>query len=154
MNSTNFCIDCGSMQGESESGLMHTGKQWLHSESVKYLLKAPNPGAIVVRYYFFLLLFFPPRALVVQAHRRWELSGMGLLMPGAARALGYLSETCTFFHRIYNILNTCLISEGTQGLVGWALGSLIWWVAALPTIVGWSRMSFEVPSNFYYSIIL
>ena len=41
-----------------------------------------------------------------------------------------------------------------QDQVGWALGSLIWWVAALPTARGWDQMTFEVPSDPSHSVIL
>ena len=34
-----------------------------------------------------------------------------------------------------------------------ALGSLIWWVAALPMAEGWNWMIFKVPSNLSHSMI-
>lgn len=136
------------MQGESELELLHIGKQWLHSESVKYLLKAPNPGANVLLYYFILLLFFPPGALVLQAYSRWELSWIGLLMPGATRALGYFSATCTFFHRIYNILNICPIFGGTQGQIGWDLRFFL----TEAILLLYDSMIFQITKcNFYAS---
>jgi len=39
------------------------------------------------------------------------------------------------------------------GLDG-TLGSLIWWVAALPMAGGWNWVGFEVPSNPSRSMIL
>ena len=35
-----------------------------------------------------------------------------------------------------------------------ALGSLSWWVAALPITAGWNRVIFKVLSNLSHSMIL
>ena len=35
-----------------------------------------------------------------------------------------------------------------------ALGSLSWWVAALPMAGGWNRMTLKVPTNISQSVIL
>jgi len=35
-----------------------------------------------------------------------------------------------------------------------ALGSLIWWMAALPMAGGWSWMGFRVPSNPSHSVLM
>jgi len=48
----------------------------------------------------------------------------------------------------------CCIPGDAQGQVGWALGSLIWRGAALPTAQGWNWMCFEVPSKPNYNVIL
>lgn len=34
------------------------------------------------------------------------------------------------------------------------LGSFVWWLAALPMVVGWNWMTFEVPSKQNHSVIL
>ena len=46
----------------------------------------------------------------------------------------------------------CPIPGGAPGQVGWDLGSLSWWGAALPTAGGWNSMIFKVPSNPSHSV--
>ena len=41
----------------------------------------------------------------------------------------------------------CPIPGGAQGQAGWALGSLIWWVATSPWHGDWKWIIFKVPSN-------
>ena len=48
-----------------------------------------------------------------------------------------------------------LILGGTQGQVGWALGCLNWWVAALPIAQGWGWVGFAVSSSLSkYSVVI
>ena len=41
----------------------------------------------------------------------------------------------------------CPIPGGAQGQVGWTLGSMSWWGAALPMAGGWNCVIFMVPSH-------
>jgi len=48
----------------------------------------------------------------------------------------------------------CPILGGAQGWVGWALGSLSWWGAALSMAGGLDWAGFKFPSNLSHSVIL
>jgi len=48
----------------------------------------------------------------------------------------------------------CPIPGGVQGRVGWALGSLSCWEAALLMAGGWNWVGFKVPSNLSHFVIL
>jgi len=48
----------------------------------------------------------------------------------------------------------CPIPEALKARLDGAMGSLSWWVAALPTAGGWSLIMFNIPSNLSLSMIL
>jgi len=65
-------------------------------------------------------------------------------------------EILNLYHGIYCGICSHIYPNpgGAQGEAGWAPGSLIWWVAALPTAQDWGRVGFKVPSNLNPFMIL
>ena len=66
----------------------------------------------------------------------------------------FIQRAVRHWHRLPREAVDAPSLEGVQCQVGWALGSLSWWEAALPMAGGWGWVGFEVPSNPNHPVIL
>ena len=68
----------------------------------------------------------------------------GILHSEGSEALAQLPSEAVVPHSV----------EALKARLDVALGSLSWWVAALPMAAGWCWVGFKIPSNLSHSMVL
>jgi len=92
----------------------------------------------------------PSHSMILWSSTRKNL---GRVFPALGCPCSTCSESILVPHTMCQVCPDVPL-EGVQGQAGGALGSLIWWVATLPTAGGWMWMGFKIPANPNHSVNL